>query len=133
MKPWHIIVLIVVILIVFGAAKLPDIARSLGQSAKVLKKEMRELSEDNPPIEGGQYPQGQYGQPGQYQQQGQPGQFQQQPGQYVQNDGQYLQQPGHNTQNQAYQQGQASQQNGQNNQNGQNDSGTMPGLDGQNA
>ena len=82
MKPWHIIVLIVVILIVFGAAKLPDIARSLGQSAKVLKKEMRELSEDNPPIEGGQYPQGQYGQPGQYQQQGQPGQFQQ-PGQQV--------------------------------------------------
>ena len=40
MKPWHFFALIVVIIIIFGAAKLPDIARSLGQSAKVLKKEM---------------------------------------------------------------------------------------------
>ncbi|QOQ38983.1 Sec-independent protein translocase subunit TatA [Trueperella pecoris] len=48
MKPWHIIVLLVVILIIFGTAKLPDIARSLGQSAKVLKKELRELNEDDP-------------------------------------------------------------------------------------
>ena len=82
MKPWHIIVVLLVIIIIFGAAKLPDIARSLGQSAKVLKKEMRELQDDVPP---GGYPaqgqQGQYpaGQPGQYPA-GQPGQYPQ--GQY---------------------------------------------------
>lgn len=47
MKLSHIIVLVIVILIVFGASKLPDIAKSIGQSAKVLKKEMRELQEDD--------------------------------------------------------------------------------------
>ncbi|WP_273488711.1 Sec-independent protein translocase subunit TatA, partial [Ancrocorticia populi] len=55
MKPWHIVVLLVVIIVIFGAAKLPDIARSLGQSAKVLKKEMRELADDTPPEGNGQY------------------------------------------------------------------------------
>ena len=47
MRPSHIIVIVVILLVLFGASKLPDIARSLGQSAKVLKKEMRELSEDD--------------------------------------------------------------------------------------
>ncbi len=90
MKPWHIIVVLLVIIVIFGAAKLPDIARSLGQSAKVLKKEMRELQDDVPP---GGYPQQGQAQPGQYPQ-GQPGQYPQgQPGQYPQ--GQYPQgQPG---------------------------------------
>lgn len=53
MKPIHIIVLLLVIIIVFGAAKLPDIARSIGQSAKILKKEMKELTEDEKPNELG--------------------------------------------------------------------------------
>lgn len=47
MKPSHIIILLIVILVVFGASKLPDIAKSVGQSAKILKKEMRELQEDD--------------------------------------------------------------------------------------
>ncbi|WP_406712534.1 Sec-independent protein translocase subunit TatA [Trueperella pyogenes] len=79
MKPWHIIVLIVVLLIVFGTAKLPDIARSLGQSAKVMKKEIRELQDDEPrplppaPPQPGQQP-GQLYQSSQSQQNGyQPG------------------------------------------------------------
>lgn len=46
---WHFVVLIVVLIVVFGAAKLPDIAKSIGQSAKVFKKEMKELTEDVPP------------------------------------------------------------------------------------
>lgn len=49
LKPWHIIVLIIVLLIVFGASKLPDIAKNLGKSAKIMKKEMRELTEDEEP------------------------------------------------------------------------------------
>ncbi|MDN5963856.1 MAG: twin-arginine translocase TatA/TatE family subunit, partial [Actinomyces sp.] len=49
MKPSHIIVLIIILVIIFGAAKLPDLARSLGQSAKILKKEMHELQEDDAP------------------------------------------------------------------------------------
>lgn len=36
-----------VVIVIFGASKLPDIARNLGKSAKILKKEMRELNEDD--------------------------------------------------------------------------------------
>ena len=39
-QAWHIIVLVIVILLVFGSAKLPDIASSIGKSLKVFKKEM---------------------------------------------------------------------------------------------
>ncbi len=47
MRPWHIIVLIIVVLVVFGSAKLPDIARSIGESMKVFKKEVQDLREDD--------------------------------------------------------------------------------------
>lgn len=36
----------IVILLVFGSAKLPDIASSIGKSLKVFKKEITELKED---------------------------------------------------------------------------------------
>ncbi|NLI03696.1 MAG: twin-arginine translocase TatA/TatE family subunit [Actinomycetaceae bacterium] len=49
MKLSHWIVVIVVLIIIFGASKLPTIAKSIGQSAKVLKKEMKELQDDVPP------------------------------------------------------------------------------------
>lgn len=45
-KPAHIIILILVLVLLFGASKLPDIAKNLGQSAKVLKKEMKELTDE---------------------------------------------------------------------------------------
>jgi sec-independent protein translocase protein TatA len=48
LKPWHIIVLVVVILLLFGARRLPDLARSVGQSLKIFKKEVKELTEDDP-------------------------------------------------------------------------------------
>ncbi|MDR2566412.1 MAG: twin-arginine translocase TatA/TatE family subunit [Bifidobacteriaceae bacterium] len=48
MRPWHIVVLVVVLLLVFGANKLPDLAKSIGQSLKVFKKEVRELNEEPP-------------------------------------------------------------------------------------
>ncbi|QCX47025.1 twin-arginine translocase TatA/TatE family subunit [Arcanobacterium haemolyticum] len=49
MKPSHLVVVIVVLIIIFGASKLPSIAKSIGQSAKVLKKEMKELQDDVQP------------------------------------------------------------------------------------
>ncbi len=49
LQPWHVIVLVVVILLVFGANRLPDIARSVGQSLKVFKKEMKDLTDDDKP------------------------------------------------------------------------------------
>lgn len=47
MKPWHIIVLLVVILLLFGAPRLPDLARSIGKSMNILKEETENLSGKN--------------------------------------------------------------------------------------
>ena len=46
-SPTHIVVLLVLVLLVFGANRLPDIARSVGQSMKVFKKEVKELRDED--------------------------------------------------------------------------------------
>ncbi len=46
LKPWHILVLVGVLVLLFGAKKLPDAARSLGRSMRILKAETKGLSED---------------------------------------------------------------------------------------
>jgi len=45
MKPWHIVVLLVVILLLFGAPRLPDLARSIGKSLNILKEETQNLTQ----------------------------------------------------------------------------------------
>jgi sec-independent protein translocase protein TatA len=37
---WHFFIILFVVLLLFGAPKLPALARSLGQSMKILKTEM---------------------------------------------------------------------------------------------
>lgn len=39
---WHLLIIVFVILLLFGAPKLPALARSLGQSMKIFKKEVTE-------------------------------------------------------------------------------------------
>jgi sec-independent protein translocase protein TatA len=46
---WHLLILLVVILLLFGAAKLPALARSMGQSARVFKGEMKAMKEEDKP------------------------------------------------------------------------------------
>jgi len=46
LRPIHWFVLILVLLLLFGAKRLPDLARSLGQSMKIFKKEIKDLQED---------------------------------------------------------------------------------------
>ncbi len=46
LEPWHVIVLIVVLVVVFGSKRLPEAARSLGRSARVFKSEMDEMKAD---------------------------------------------------------------------------------------
>ena len=41
--PWHIIILLVVFVLLFGARKLPDSARSLGQAMRIFKAETKGL------------------------------------------------------------------------------------------
>jgi sec-independent protein translocase protein TatA len=49
---WHLIILLVVILLLFGAAKLPALAKSMGQSARVFKGEMKAMKEEEKAAEG---------------------------------------------------------------------------------
>ena len=46
-KPWHILVLVVVFLVLFGAKRLPDSARALGRSLRIFKSEVHEMNEDD--------------------------------------------------------------------------------------
>jgi len=43
---WHFLIILAVILLLFGAAKLPALAKSMGQSARVFKGEMKAMKED---------------------------------------------------------------------------------------
>ncbi|AWK07834.1 twin-arginine translocase TatA/TatE family subunit [Streptomyces spongiicola] len=52
LKPLEIILIIVVILLLFGAKKLPDMARSLGKSARILKSEAKAMKKDDEPSGG---------------------------------------------------------------------------------
>ncbi|MFI7414085.1 Sec-independent protein translocase subunit TatA [Streptomyces sp. NPDC049627] len=45
--PTEIILILVVIILLFGAKKLPDMARSLGKSARILKSEAKAMKEDD--------------------------------------------------------------------------------------
>lgn len=40
LQGWHLLIIVFVILLLFGAPKLPALARSLGQSMKIFKKEV---------------------------------------------------------------------------------------------
>ncbi|MBE4736544.1 MULTISPECIES: Sec-independent protein translocase subunit TatA [Streptomyces] len=44
--PTEIILILVVVILLFGAKKLPDMARSLGKSARILKSEAKAMKSD---------------------------------------------------------------------------------------
>ncbi|MFI8594226.1 Sec-independent protein translocase subunit TatA [Microbacterium sp. NPDC078428] len=44
---WHLLILLAVILLLFGAAKLPALAKSVGQSARVFRGEMKAMKDDD--------------------------------------------------------------------------------------
>ncbi|MGG2459808.1 Sec-independent protein translocase subunit TatA [Streptomyces sp. RGM 3693] len=46
LEPWHLVIVILVIVVVFGSKKLPDAARSLGKSARILKSEMQAMKDE---------------------------------------------------------------------------------------
>lgn len=47
LSPVHWLIIVGVLLLLFGAKKLPDLARSVGQSARVFHSEIRELSNES--------------------------------------------------------------------------------------
>lgn len=46
LQPWHWIIVLVVLVILFGSKRLPDAARSLGKSMRIFKSEVKELQHD---------------------------------------------------------------------------------------
>jgi TatA/E family protein of Tat protein translocase len=49
--PREIVILLIVVLVLFGAKRLPDSARSLGLSMRIFKSEMKEMKADDAVIE----------------------------------------------------------------------------------
>jgi sec-independent protein translocase protein TatA len=47
MQGWHLLIVLAVILLLFGAAKLPALAKSVGQSARVFKGEMKAMKDED--------------------------------------------------------------------------------------
>lgn len=45
----HLLIILAVVLLLFGAAKLPALAKSVGQSARVFKGEMKAMKEEDAP------------------------------------------------------------------------------------
>lgn len=43
---WEFVILIGILVLLFGAKRLPDMARSIGQSARVFKGEMKGMKDD---------------------------------------------------------------------------------------
>lgn len=48
MGPREIIIIALVVVLLFGAPKLPQLARSIGKSMRILKDETKSLTDDGP-------------------------------------------------------------------------------------
>ncbi len=45
-EPSHILILLIVVLVLFVAKRIPDSARSLGRSMRIFKSEIKEMNQD---------------------------------------------------------------------------------------
>ncbi|MFJ1605463.1 Sec-independent protein translocase subunit TatA [Streptomyces sp. NPDC088253] len=46
LEPWHLLIVAIVIIVLFGSKKLPDTARALGKSMRILKSETNAMKHD---------------------------------------------------------------------------------------
>ncbi|MGH3673070.1 MAG: twin-arginine translocase TatA/TatE family subunit [Pseudonocardiaceae bacterium] len=46
---WHLLILLGVVVLLFGAKRLPETARALGQSARIFKRETKDTAVAAPP------------------------------------------------------------------------------------
>lgn len=47
LKPWHLIILVLAFVILFGFKRLPDAARSIGRSMRIFKSEVDEMKAES--------------------------------------------------------------------------------------
>ena len=50
---WHVVIVLLVVVLLFGAKRLPDLAKSVGQSMKIFKNEVKDLRDDDAPHDAG--------------------------------------------------------------------------------
>ena len=46
LEGWHIIIILALVVLLFGSRKMPDAARSIGQSLRIFKSEMKAAASD---------------------------------------------------------------------------------------
>ncbi|MEU9125838.1 Sec-independent protein translocase subunit TatA [Streptomyces sp. NPDC048506] len=49
LEPWHLLIVALVVILLFGSKKLPDTARALGKSLRILKSEAKAMKRDDAP------------------------------------------------------------------------------------
>lgn len=47
LEGWHIVIIVVLAIVLFGAPKLPGLARSVGQSLRIFKSEVKQMKDEN--------------------------------------------------------------------------------------
>ena len=47
LQGWHLVIILAVILLLFGAPKLPQLARSVGQSMRIFKSEVKTMKDED--------------------------------------------------------------------------------------
>ncbi|MFD4338869.1 Sec-independent protein translocase subunit TatA [Streptomyces anulatus] len=47
LEPWHLLILAVIVTVAFGSKKLPDTARALGKSLRILKSEAKAMKDES--------------------------------------------------------------------------------------
>ncbi|MCI3270550.1 Sec-independent protein translocase subunit TatA [Streptomyces cylindrosporus] len=47
LEPWHLLIVAIVIIVLFGSKKLPDTARALGKSMRILKSEAKAMKDES--------------------------------------------------------------------------------------
>ncbi len=48
---WELVLVVIVIMVLFGAKRLPEASRSLGRSLRIFKAETKGLRDDDPPYD----------------------------------------------------------------------------------
>lgn len=47
LQPWHIVIILLVLVVLFGAKRLPDAARGIGKSMRIFKAEASKMRDED--------------------------------------------------------------------------------------
>ena len=48
LEPWHLLIVLAIVLLMFGSTKLPDLARGMGSSIRIFKSELDKNPKEEP-------------------------------------------------------------------------------------